>query len=94
MALGTGFPADELRRARALEKIRDTDDYLALAQAAKRTRNILRKSASDEDYLQGTLNPDLFRGEAEMELYKAYASVFHRRADKRLLRTITKQFSP
>ena len=77
MALGTGFPADELRRARALEKIRDTDDYLALAQAAKRTRNILRKSASDEDYLQGTLNPDLFREEAEVELYKAYASVFH-----------------
>jgi glycyl-tRNA synthetase beta chain len=77
MALGTGLPAEELRRARALEKIRDTDDYLALAQAAKRTRNILRKSAPDEDYLRGALNPDLFREEAEVELHEAYASVFH-----------------
>ena len=76
MALGSGFPSDALRRARALEKIRDTDDYLALALAAKRTRNILHKSAAGEEYLGGTLNPTLFQEEAEVDLHKAYTSIF------------------
>jgi glycyl-tRNA synthetase beta chain len=76
MAIGSGFPIEALKRARSIENIRDTDDYLALAAAAKRTRNILRKSASGEDYLRGTLNPDLFQEEAEVELHNAYASIF------------------
>jgi glycyl-tRNA synthetase beta chain len=77
IVVGSGIPVEALKRARAVEKIRDTDDYLALAAAAKRTRNILRKSASGEDYMRGTLNPDLFQEEAEIELYKDYVSIFH-----------------
>ena len=42
---GITVPAAALRRAQALEKVRDTEDFLALAAAAKRTRNILTKSA-------------------------------------------------
>jgi glycyl-tRNA synthetase beta chain len=76
MAVGRGFPVEALNRARALEKIRDSEDYVALAAAAKRTRNILRKSASGMEYLRGTLNADLFQEEAEVELHKAYASIF------------------
>ena len=76
IAINSDDPVEILKRARAVEKIRDTDDYLALAAAAKRTRNILRKSASGEEYFRGTLNPDLFQEEAEVDLYKAYASIF------------------
>jgi len=76
MAVGSGYPAEELKRALALERIRDTDDYVALAAAAKRTRNLLRKSASGEEYSTGTLDPGLFQEEAEVELHQAYASIF------------------
>ncbi len=74
--VGSGIPVEALKRARAVEKIRDSDDYLALAAAAKRTRNILRKSASGEEYLSGTLDADLLHEEAEVDLYKAYVSIF------------------
>jgi len=45
---GFGIPAVAFARAKALEQVRDTDDFLALAAAAKRTRNILTKSASSD----------------------------------------------
>ena len=76
LAVGWSNSLDVFNRVSAVEKIRDSDDYVALAAAAKRTRNILRKSASNEDYLKGALKPELFQEEAEIELHKAYASIF------------------
>jgi glycyl-tRNA synthetase beta chain len=76
LAVSGGTPLDALRRVQAVEKIRDTEDYIALAAAAKRTRNILRKSAAEEDYSQGKLDPALFQEEPEVELHKAYESTF------------------
>ena len=64
-------PSNALARARALERVRDTEDFLALASAAKRTRNI-RKSASALDILSGRPDPALFTEAPEHELYAAY----------------------
>lgn len=65
-------PVDSFLRAKALEKVRDTEDFISLATAAKRTRNILDKSASDEDRRaarQGSVYPQLFEVEAERALF-------------------------
>jgi len=78
-------PADAVMRARAIEKVRDTEDYAALAAAAKRTRNILRKSASPEEFKSGELDPGLLQEEAEVELYRAYTSVFQSSAEGRAI---------
>jgi glycyl-tRNA synthetase beta chain len=69
---GADVPAAALARAQALEKVRDTEDFLALAAAAKRTRNILTKSAG-VDLVGGTssVNTDLLREGPEQELYAA-----------------------
>jgi glycyl-tRNA synthetase beta chain len=64
-------PADALSRAKALERVRDTEDFLALAAAAKRTRNI-RKSASEADLEAGEVDLEQFKEEAERKLYEAY----------------------
>ncbi|HEV2426235.1 MAG TPA: glycine--tRNA ligase subunit beta [Terriglobia bacterium] len=64
-------PSAALARGRALERVRDTDDFLALAAAAKRTRNI-RKSANILDISGGRPDPGLFSEDAERELYAAY----------------------
>jgi glycyl-tRNA synthetase beta chain len=68
-------PADALARGSALEKIRDSDDFVALSLAAKRTRNILMKSAKDE--LRETLGVEekLLTPGPEEELYRAYNRV-------------------
>lgn len=66
-------PVDSFLRAKALERVRDTEDFASLAIAAKRTRNILDKSASDEDRRAarpGVIDPDLFEGDAERALYQ------------------------
>lgn len=69
---GADVPAAALARAQALEKVRDTEDFLALAAAAKRTRNILTKSAG-VDLMGGTssVNTDLLGEGPEQELYAA-----------------------
>jgi glycyl-tRNA synthetase beta chain len=72
--LGHSGPADALSRAKALESLRDTDDFLALAAAAKRTRNI-RKSATEADVADGPPDETQFTEERERELYKAYKSL-------------------
>lgn len=72
-SIGWQVPSDVLARGRALEQVRDTDDFQALAAAAKRTRNILTKSAKPEDF--GSLaeaNPVLFKASEESDLYGAY----------------------
>ena len=43
-----------MARARAIERIRSSDDFLSLSQSAKRIRNILRKSAKPSDYEGGS----------------------------------------
>lgn len=69
---GADVPAVALARAQALEKVRDTDDFLALAAAAKRTRNILTKSAG-VDLVSGkaSVNTELLSEDPEQELYAA-----------------------
>jgi glycyl-tRNA synthetase beta chain len=70
-------PLDALRRAQALERVRDSEDFVALAAAAKRTRNI-RKSADAADILEGQADPALFAENPERELYAAYRSLSQR----------------
>jgi len=68
-------PHEALQRGRALESIRDSDDFRALAVAAKRTRNILTKSAEQSD-LAGAPQVDarFLREAEERSLYEAYQS--------------------
>ncbi|HXJ94684.1 MAG TPA: glycine--tRNA ligase subunit beta [Terriglobia bacterium] len=72
---GWSPPADVLRRGNALDQVRDTEDFKALSIAAKRTRNILSKSASQVD-LTGSAQVDenLFRAPEERDLLVAYQS--------------------
>jgi len=76
-------PADILARARAIERIRLSDDFLSLSQSAKRIRNILTKSAQASDY-EGR-GFDLLRLETgpERDLYEAYERVREAAAAKR-----------
>lgn len=72
-SIGWQVPSDVVARGRALEQVRDTADFQALAAAAKRTRNILTKSAKPEDF--GSLSevrPALFKASEERDLYGAY----------------------
>jgi glycyl-tRNA synthetase beta chain len=67
---GANVPAAALARGEALEKVRDTEDFLALTAAAKRTRNILTKSAGVD--LMGSaasVNTDLLSEDPERELH-------------------------
>lgn len=74
---GWAKPADTILRAQALERVRDSQDFLALSQAAKRTRNILSKSAELNDYggQTGVVTRLLSDG-PERELFEAYQAVY------------------
>lgn len=75
--LGWGLPADARLRGVALERVRNSDDFRALAHAAKRTRNILEQAEERKiDYKPGrsNLNMDLFSEKEERELFAAYES--------------------
>jgi glycyl-tRNA synthetase beta chain len=76
-------PLQVLGRAKAIEKIRPSDDFVSLAQSAKRIRNILRKSARPEDYVGGTLDPQRLEPGPERGLYEAYERVRDQAAQKR-----------
>lgn len=70
---GWSMPSDALARGKALEKVRDTEDYLALAIAAKRTSNILDKSAKPEDWgPEMQVNESLLTAGPERDLYDNY----------------------
>jgi glycyl-tRNA synthetase beta chain len=73
---GWSPPAEAFLRGSALDQVRDTEDFKALSIAAKRTRNILSKSASQVD-LTGSAQVDenLFRAPEERDLFIAYQSV-------------------
>ncbi len=71
--MGINVPAAALARAQALEQIRDTEDFVALASAAKRTRNILTKSAGiDHAGSRVVVESALLSEGPERDLFAAY----------------------
>jgi glycyl-tRNA synthetase beta chain len=76
-------PLQVMARARAVEKIRSSDDFVSLSQSAKRIRNILEKSAKSSDYQGGNLDPQRLEAGPERSLYEAYERVRNRAAQKR-----------
>jgi glycyl-tRNA synthetase beta chain len=72
-----GFvPSRALKRALAFQEVRSSDDFLALAHAAKRTRNILEKSATAGDF-GASLEVDegLLQPGPERALYDAFVKL-------------------
>jgi len=70
---GWSPPSKTLERGKSLEQVRDTEDFEALAAAAKRTRNILDKSAKLEDFGDSAqVDAGLFSASEERDLYQAY----------------------
>jgi glycyl-tRNA synthetase beta chain len=65
-------PAEALHRVQVLEQFRDTEDFVALAQAAKRVRNILAKSATEGELRGGLVNEGLLEPGPEKELWQKY----------------------
>ena len=79
-----GFePLQIMARARAIERIRSSDDFLSLSQSAKRIRNILKKSAKPSDYEGGTLDSERLEAGPERGLYEAYERVRDQAAQRR-----------
>lgn len=69
---GWSSPSDALARGKALEQVHDTEDFQALAAAAKRTRNILDKSAKQEDFGESPqVDAGLLKLPEEQDLYQA-----------------------
>jgi len=61
-------PCSIAQRARALNRVRAAEGFVKLCGAAKRTRNILSKSAEAADSLGGDFKEQLFEGEEEKSL--------------------------
>jgi glycyl-tRNA synthetase beta chain len=76
-------PAQVLARARAIERIRSSDDFLSLSQSAKRIRNILNKSAQASDFEGRVFDPRRLQDEAERDLHETYEQVREEAAQKR-----------
>jgi glycyl-tRNA synthetase beta chain len=74
-AVGSDQPADAQARAEAMEALRGGEDFQALSAAAKRTRNILAKSATAADWQSGDVVPTLLREPQERDLYAAFGRV-------------------
>jgi len=65
---------DAQERLKALQAVRGSENFVSLAAAFKRVRNILEKSAGAVRGTKGTevkVQKDLFREDAERELYEA-----------------------
>ena len=70
------IPSRVLERARALARERESADFQAVSAAAKRTRNILRKSAKPGDFgTEAAVSPALLRTPEEQELYSVSETV-------------------
>jgi glycyl-tRNA synthetase beta chain len=76
-------PLQTMSRAKAIERIRSSQDFFRLAQSAKRIRNILSKSAKPEDYQGSDLEPARLEAGPERDLYDAYVRVRDHAAEKR-----------
>jgi glycyl-tRNA synthetase beta chain len=62
-------------RIEAVQAIRGTQDFDALAMAAKRIKNILAKSATASDWEAGDVDEGLLEAGPERELFNAYVAV-------------------
>ena len=67
LAAGSDDLVDAVERVGALQAIRNTKNFAPLAASFKRIRNIL-KSAGKGDKVQGTVNQELLREPAELQL--------------------------
>jgi glycyl-tRNA synthetase beta chain len=76
-------PARVLARAKAIDRIRSSDDFLSLSQSAKRIRNILSKSAQPSDYEGRGFDPQRLEAGPEQDLYAAYERVRDEAAERR-----------
>ena len=76
-------PVQVMTRARAVEKIRSSDDFVSLSQSAKRIRNILNKSAKPSDYEGAEFDPQRLEAAPERDLYQVYEKVRDHAAQKR-----------
>ncbi len=72
MAARWDDPADVLRRAEALERVRNSDDFTSLSMAAKRIKNILTKSAAAEELQSASVEQGKLEPGPEKELFDAY----------------------
>jgi glycyl-tRNA synthetase beta subunit len=70
------LPSEALRCVQALEKFRDSDDFGGLAQAAKRVRNILTKSATAE-VPGNSVDISLLEIGPEKELWDQYLEAYN-----------------
>ncbi|MGH9762542.1 MAG: glycine--tRNA ligase subunit beta, partial [Blastocatellia bacterium] len=72
-AFGAGADnlVDAMDRVAAVKAVRNTRNFAPLAAAFKRICNILEKSASKGDKVQGAAKPELLREHAEKELFEA-----------------------
>jgi glycyl-tRNA synthetase beta chain len=70
-------PARALHRVQALEQVRDSEDFVALAQAAKRVRNILTKSVAEGELRTGSVDEGLLEPGPEKELHQKYLEAWH-----------------
>jgi glycyl-tRNA synthetase beta chain len=68
LAAGSDDLVDAVERVSALRAIRNTKNFAPLAASFKRIRNILEKSAGKGDKVQGTVNQELLREPAELQL--------------------------
>ncbi len=75
LATGWDSPLEILRRAEALESIREGENFEALFLAAKRIKNILGKSATASDWTPGEVDTGLLQDGPERELHDAFGSV-------------------
>lgn len=77
---------DAVDRVAAVKAIRHTHDFIPLAAAFKRIRNILEKSAGKADRAQAGVKPELFRETPERELYEAVQKISDRATQLRKAR--------
>ncbi len=68
-------PLDALARARALDAVRETDDFESLAVSFKRIRNILEQAGRSESFARDGVNVGLLEPGAETELHGSLQDV-------------------
>jgi glycyl-tRNA synthetase beta chain len=71
LAAGFDDPLDALERLKALQEMREQNDFLSLASNFKRVVNIISQSGNDA----GAPDESLLKESAEMELWRAYLQV-------------------
>jgi len=75
LAIDASDLAEALKKIEAMEAFKNHADFQPLAVACKRVANILK------DFRNGEVRPELFREDAESELYRVFQEVRKRAAD-------------